>query len=231
MKAVPDAGKPSPGGPPADADEALELTEDAIVAAQTAAHALKPRARVAIEARSIVVADAASVSDAPPVAASPDGGRGKPRELGAYTRTVEKTVVAQRKAGSTAPVLVAPRRKGTGSRALVIWGAAGAVAFALGGVLSLASGGKPAPEPAEPAPPSPAPQAAAVEPAAAEPAPPPSAEAAVAGTAAAPLPKVNAAQLPVEKPIAAPRGAPRPRTAEKPKPGPARPPSDIPEGI
>lgn len=201
-------------------DDALELGDDAIVAAQSIVHAPQPRARVAPpEAALVVVTDEAS------------------RSLPAYSPgRADKTVVVPKKSGGRARPGAAP----PASKGWTIWIVAGAAAFGVGGVLAWVSAPKAAPPPAQAQAPSPvvteAPRAAEHFP------PPKAAEPEPAATAAAvvddmPAPERKAehratAGTPAPVPATVATGAP-PAAAPKPKAAPAKaaPASDIPEGI
>ncbi len=208
--------------PPTDVDppkgegaEVLdELDDDAIVAAQSAAHVPKPRQAVRMDDESFVIADEA------PARADPErpGRQTIPRGLPAYRRN-DATIVLKRPPG------LGPKTSGV----WWIWVGAGVLAFGFGGALAIitrddGSAGKgeavsvPTSEPATPAPTS---QVVVPPPAAPE----PERDAASA---------VSPAELPVERaaPRVTPRSAPRSAPASAPPAAPpAKPTSDIPSKI
>lgn len=226
-----------PSNPAGTPDEEVldELGDDAIVAQQAAVHTLKPRARVDMEARTIVVAE-----EAPELELDPSEVM-ETRQLPQYSESNDPTAVARR-AASRAPTMVLrrvasvppPRRRNW--LVIGIWVAASVVAFGFGGVLAALTARRSDTPQTASAPPPPAPQPAATS------------QRAPAATAVATAPKaspsreepeaeaITASDLPVESAPARPKARPKassaaePRsTASPPKTAPGK--TEIPEGI
>lgn len=127
--------------PPVPSTEELEeLSDDAIVSQQSAAHAPPTRANVVIEDQSVVVADLPPEIDPSEVMAT--------RQLSAYPGSRDPTMLIQR-----APPPPPPSSR-TNWLIVAIWLLAGLLAFAFGGVLALLSArnaATPAPAPVSPA--------------------------------------------------------------------------------
>ncbi len=127
-----------------DLDDLEELGDDAIIAQQTEAHAPKPRANVADEARSVVITDHPLRRDTQPPR------RSQPRSTGEAT-----LVIRDRRALDEIRKSIIEgqaRKKRGGHRALYTWGALGLAAFVLGGLVAfLATDGSGSGD-AEPAP-------------------------------------------------------------------------------
>ena len=118
------------------ADELSELEElgdDAIIAQQTAAHSLQPRANVAEESRSVVITER---GDSVPPAARP------PAELPPKSSAEATVVIRDRRALDDMRLQIVRRQQqqkrsgALGHRALYLWGALGLAAFVLGGVVA-----------------------------------------------------------------------------------------------
>ncbi len=114
-----------------------ELGDDAIIALQTAAHAPQPRANVAEESRSVVIADHHKPSDTEPRRAA----RSAPPRSSA-----EATVVIRdrRALDELRTQIERDRLKKTGRRRpIFLWAALGLAAFLLGGIVAfLATDGR-----------------------------------------------------------------------------------------
>ncbi|MCA9592564.1 MAG: hypothetical protein KC776_04610 [Myxococcales bacterium] len=114
-----------PYGSPPEVDELEELGDDAIVAQQSAAHAPQPRVNVAVDQPSVVVAEHPEEMDPSEVIAT--------RQMNALPGTYDPTMVIRR---PYYPPQAAPRASWL---PWVIWGIAGLLAFAFGGLLALLS--------------------------------------------------------------------------------------------
>jgi hypothetical protein len=197
---------------PPDHEVLEELGDDAIIAQQAAVHSPQPRAHVAMESRSIVIAEE---QRSPPPA--PEG---EPtRELLPYAvSSVDPTVVIRDRRFISSLAPASARKKTSNLRKIAIWGGAGVLAFGLGGVLAILTAHRPSEAnraaeysvPVQPA--SPAPTALDPDP---NPETPPqpfehdlevgAAHTSVqpdAGSALLPSAPVNARDLPMEKPRA-----------------------------
>jgi hypothetical protein len=109
-------------------DDLEELGDDAIIAQQTSAHALKPRANIADEARSVVITDHPTRRETlPPRSPLP------PRSSGEAT-----LVIRDRRALDELRQQIVRRQseRKQSKRALYKWGALGIAAFVLGGVVA-----------------------------------------------------------------------------------------------
>jgi hypothetical protein len=131
-------GESRPAAPP-EYDVLEELGDDAIIAQQAAVHSPQPRAQVAIESRSIVIAEER------PEPPKPSSTEGEPtRELLPYAvSSVDPTVVIRDRKfiNSLGP---GPKKQKTSSvTKIAIWGGAGLVAFAIGGVLAVLTARRP----------------------------------------------------------------------------------------
>jgi hypothetical protein len=125
-------GDPRPAAPP-ELEALEELGDDAIIAQQAAVHLPQPRAQVAIESRSIVIAEqgggAEGVGESEPT-----------RELAPYTvSSADPTVVIRdRKLISSLPGPKSTKRAKTSNVGKIfMWGGAGVIAFGVGGALAL----------------------------------------------------------------------------------------------
>ena len=207
--------KPPDAPPPEDpVDELDELDDDAIVAAQSAAHAPKPRQAVKMENESVVIADEPAPQE-PQRKTVPPG-------LSPYRRG-DPTIVLKRPSG-----LEPSKRAGKKTwTPWLIWGGAGVVAFGFGGILAAMTAGSDSGKGQGievNAPGTTAPPPSAVE--APEPVATPAATTAGADADAAVL---SPTELPVE---AKKKPSRRPAARVAPKATPTRPPeSDIPSGI
>jgi len=108
-----------------DLDELEELGDDAIIAQQTAAHTLRPRANVAEESRSVVITER---RDTEPPRNSP------PKSSAEAT-----VVIRDRRALDEMRMQITKRKQqkqALGHRALYLWGALGLAAFLLGGLVA-----------------------------------------------------------------------------------------------
>jgi hypothetical protein len=109
-------------------DDLEELGDDAIISQQTEAHALKPRANIANEARSVVITDHPTRRETLP-----------PRSPGAPRSSGEATlVIRDRRALDELRKNIVQRQaqKKQGNRSLYKWGALGLAAFVLGGLVA-----------------------------------------------------------------------------------------------
>jgi hypothetical protein len=123
----PPTRSPLPASQPDALDDLEELGDDAIIAQQTEAHALRPRANVSEEPRSVVITDHPQRRDTEP-----------PRGTGIPPRSsAEPTlVIRDRRALDELRRDIVQRqaKKRRGNRALYMWGGLGLVAFVLGGI-------------------------------------------------------------------------------------------------
>ena len=135
---------PSPARALGPSDAIEELSDDAIVSQRSLAHAPKPRAQVRMEAETVVVSEPPGpIVEVPP---EPDGGSmpaAEPpteRQLPQYRRgAADKTIVVRgrKKVVPRTAARAAPRRRWV---TVALWLGAGALAFAVGGVIALMSG-------------------------------------------------------------------------------------------
>jgi len=113
-------------------NELEELGDDAIIAQQTAAHSLRPRANVAEEPRSVVITERL---DSTPPAVQP------PAEPPPKSSAEATVVIRDRRALDEMRMQIVRRQQQKqsrvlGHRALYLWGALGLAAFVLGGVVA-----------------------------------------------------------------------------------------------
>lgn len=139
----PPARYPEPQRQPAEAEELNDLEElgdEAIIAQQTAAHALQPRANVSEEARSVVIAENLERRDTSPPRRSSAEATLVIRDRRALDEMRQKIVRRQR------------QKAAQGRRALYLWSALGLAAFVLGGIVAyLATEAATSEAPVEPA--------------------------------------------------------------------------------
>jgi hypothetical protein len=109
-------------------DQLEELGDEAIIAQQTAAHALQPRANVAEEPRSVVITEHAARQDTQPPRYPPPKSSAEAtlviRDRRALDEMRQKIVRQQR------------QKAAQGRNALYLWGALGLAAFVLGGIVA-----------------------------------------------------------------------------------------------
>jgi hypothetical protein len=104
------------------ADEVEELGDEAIIAQQTAAHALQPRANVSEESRSVVITE-----------------HPEPREPPRKSSAEATLVIRDRRALDEMRQKILRRqqeKQAHGRRALYLWGVLGLAAFVLGGIVA-----------------------------------------------------------------------------------------------
>ena len=109
-------------------DQLEELGDEAIIAQQTAAHALQPRANVSEESRSVVITEHPERRDSRP-----------PRNALPKSSVEATLVIRDRRALDEMRQKIVRRQKqkqAHGRRALYLWGALGLVAFVLGGIVA-----------------------------------------------------------------------------------------------
>jgi len=143
-------GDPDPAAAP-ESEVLEELGDDAIVAQQAAVHSPQPRAQIAVETRSVVIADQGTGNPSQLGPASADGV--PTRQLLPYmASSAEPTLVIRDRKLLKALSATGPRaiRSGKASRMakVAIWGGAGVLAFALGGLLALLTAHRAPTEPA-----------------------------------------------------------------------------------
>ncbi|HEY3252658.1 MAG TPA: hypothetical protein VGJ91_01880 [Polyangiaceae bacterium] len=101
-----------------DINEIEELGDEAIIAQQTAAHALQPRANVSEEARSVVITE-------------------HPRNPPPRSSAEATVVIRDRRAlDEMRAKIVRQQQQKAGHNALYLWGALGLAAFVLGGIVA-----------------------------------------------------------------------------------------------
>jgi hypothetical protein len=137
---TPKAGPPANEGQPealtelndlpeiADIAEIEELGDEAIISQQTAAHALKPRAIVSDEARSVVITEHPARRDTQP-----------PRNPPPKSSAEATLVIRDRRALDEMRQKIVRRQKqkqAHGRRALYLWSALGLAAFLLGAIVA-----------------------------------------------------------------------------------------------
>jgi hypothetical protein len=109
-------------------EELEELGDEAIIAQQTAAHALQPRANVAEESRSVVITEHAERRDSQP-----------PRNPPPRSSAEATLVIRDRRALDEMRQKIVRRqqqKQAHGRRTLYLWGALGLAAFLLGGIVA-----------------------------------------------------------------------------------------------
>ena len=109
-------------------DQLEELGDEAIIAQQTAAHALQPRANVSEESRSVVITEHPERRDSRP-----------PRNALPKSSVEATLVIRDRRALDEMRQKIVRRQKqkqAHGRRVLYLWGALGLVAFVLGGIVA-----------------------------------------------------------------------------------------------
>jgi len=112
-------------GDPEELEELEELGDEAIIAQQTAAHALQPRANVSEESRSVVITEQRD----------PEPPRNPPPRSSAEATLV----IRDRRALDEMRQKIVRRQqqqKANSRNALYLWGALGLAAFVLGGVVA-----------------------------------------------------------------------------------------------
>jgi len=119
-------------------DEIEELGDEAIIAQQTAAHALQPRANVSEEARSVVITEHPERRDTQPPRKSSAEATLVIRDRRALDEMRQKIVRRQK------------QKEAHGRRALYLWGALGLAAFVLGGIVAFLATESQAPDPQTP---------------------------------------------------------------------------------
>lgn len=115
-----------------------ELGDDAIIAQQSVVHCPQPRAQVAIESRSIVIAE--QPEDAEP---TPSSESEPTRQLPPYAvSSMDPTVVIRdRKFINSLNARTKAAPKGSSAVKIAIWGGAGVIAFGIGGLFALVTAG------------------------------------------------------------------------------------------
>jgi hypothetical protein len=109
-------------------DELEELGDEAIIAQQTLAHALKPRANVSEESRSVVITEHPARRDTEP-----------PRNPPPRSSAEATLVIRDRRALDEMRQKIVRRQQqkaAQGRNALYLWGALGVAAFLLGGIVA-----------------------------------------------------------------------------------------------
>jgi len=113
---------------PEELDQLEELGDEAIISQQTAAHALKPRANVSEESRSVVITEHPGRRDTQPPRNPPPRSSAEAtlviRDRRALDEMRQKIVRQQR------------QKAARGRNALYLWGALGLAAFLLGGIVA-----------------------------------------------------------------------------------------------
>jgi hypothetical protein len=126
-------GGPQDSNPAAEEIEELEeLGDEAIIAQQTAAHALQPRANVSEESRSVVITEHPPEPPRPSERAAPS--RHPPRSSAEAT-----LVIRDRRALDEMRQKIVRRQQQKQAHrrhALYLWGALGLAAFVLGGIVA-----------------------------------------------------------------------------------------------
>ncbi|MEO8902424.1 MAG: hypothetical protein ABI488_10590 [Polyangiaceae bacterium] len=126
MRSQLEASEPDP------LDDLEELGDDAIIAQQTEAHALRPRANVSEESRSVVITELPRRRDTqPPSGLSQSGGVRRPSGEATLVIRDRRALDELRK-----DIIKRQERKRKGSRPLYLWAALGLIAFVLGGVVA-----------------------------------------------------------------------------------------------
>jgi hypothetical protein len=129
-------GDPQDSNPPAgeleELEELEELGDEAIIAQQTAAHALQPRANVSEESRSVVITEHPPEPPRPPERREPS--RNPPRSSAEAT-----LVIRDRRALDEMRQKIVRRQQQKQAHrrhALYLWAALGLAAFVLGGIVA-----------------------------------------------------------------------------------------------